>query len=1802
MRAGKEAPEAAPFHPSGAAKLTLPSPAMLALEGYSQFEVVHRGPRSAVLRGRRTSDGTRVMIKTPRAEFPGAPELRRLRHEFELGHAIARGPAEACVVRHLALEPAGPSLALILEDFGARSLVSQVGAGGLPLARFLDLAVALADVVRALHEASLVHLALCPANVLYNADSGALRLCDLSACARLDGVSIEGPLLRGGPAYAAPEQTERTGWTVDSRADLYSLGVTLFELLTGRIPFEGGDALELIHRHLAAAPPSVRALRAEVPAGLTSVLARLLRKNPDERYATASGLHADLVRCRDDLARTGSIATFELGAEDRAGRLAPAPRLYGREREMALLERSLARAASGENVLVLVSGEPGVGKSALVDRLRERVHALSGHYCDGKFEALRSNVPYWAFSNALRSFLRAVLARPETELARWRDRVASALGPNGQLFARLVPDLEALIGPQPEAPALEMEQAQARFRHSLFRLVETVAGPEHPLLIFLDDLQWADQASLWLIEQLATADRLGHLLIVGAYRGSEIARGHPLSALLSRLAGARPPAEIALTELDPTHVEGIVADSLGLSADACRPLAQVVWHKARGNPFFVGQFLRHLVSERLLAFDAANGGWLWDLEGCAAQRVTDNVGDLMASRIHRLSASARQALCHASCIGAEFDVPVLAGVLEMTEAELQAALDEATGEQLVAPASAGTERTRTARYRFLHDHVQQAAYASIPAAARPALHLALGRLLVRLYSPEQRHERLFQLTDQLGRGLELVSDPAEQREIAEICLSAGRRAKGENAYGAAVRYLRSGMDLLGADAWELSYELRLALELEHAESSYLLGDHAEMENGCAAIVLHAKNVVDRVLAHQLRFSAHVARYEMPSAIGVALEALRLLGVDLPANPSRARVALSVARSALRLRGETPASLLARPRLRDPAKLAASQILATLSTAAYLTSPNLFPLVIGELVAIALEHGNSAWAADGYLGWGAIEIAAFGRLERGHAIGSVAPRLIEQLGAAARRCKVETSYQLLIRHWLEPLRSTVEPLCRAVNDGVEHGDLAHASAAAVTAVFYAFAAGRPLAEVSELARSQEGLLSRLGQDRFRRDARRMLQLLACLEGRAPEPQRLAGEFFDEGEALQAGLQAGDGAAIASLSYERAFLLYVYRDDEAALECCRLSARHVESVLGTVYPPALEFLSSLVRLRLLTSGARVSRRKELREVKRSLQRLERWSQGAPENQGHRVHLVRAELARLSLQQNLASQEYERAIALAERSGFLHEQAMALECAGRFHLALRQERIAASTLRAARAAWAAWGAAGKVAALEAEFAALGAGLSPVERALASFVGVADDRAGALDAASIIKASQAIVGEIRLPDLVRRLLAIAMENSGAQRGVLLLRHDGELRVEARADLDSTANRNVGALGSLAEAGELLPISVVESVARTARPVLSADLGEEPRFSHDPYVLTKHPRSVLCAPFVSQGEVNGVVYLENRRMRGAFTPERRELLSLLSSIAAISLQNARLYEDLTRAHTLQLRVSEAQSRFVPSEFLRSLDRESIVDVALGDNTRKEMSILFSDMRGFTPLLETMSPQRHIGFINEYLGRMEPAIVENGGFVDSYVGDAILALFESESDKALAAAVGMSAELARFNQERSRGGASPIAMGVGINTGLLTLGTIGGPTRLKCGVIGDPVNVAARVEALTKHFGCFLLVSHFTRDQLKEPERFELRLVDCVRVKGKTTPIRLYEALAAEPDPRREGKLRTLGSFEEAMDHYLAGRFREAERLFRLCLTLCPNDGAAALLAARCLHHDSEPPPAWEGVHTLTEK
>ena len=1767
---------------------------------YANLEKIHDGNRTIVFRARRLSDGRRVVLKMLRGPYPPPEQAARFQREVETTKSAA-GPG---AIETLGFDTVGDTVAIVLEDFGGTSLASDWATRRPSLEGVLRLAARIVDALARVHERRIVHKDLNPSNIVWNETTGEVKLIDfgISATRSRSTVAMAGTnAIEGTLHYIAPEQTGRMNRSLDYRADFYSLGATLYELLTGRTPFSGDDPLELVHAHIARLPPSPDEVDPAIPRAVADIVMMLLAKNAEDRYQSAFGIKADLITSADQLAKTGTVAPFPLGRVDVVERLQIAQKLYGRDAETAALRSAFDRVAAGAFEMVVVTGYSGIGKTSLVHEIHREITARGGRMVSGKFDQLERNVPYASLIQALSQLLRQILGESDAEVERWRKRLAAAVGEQGRVLTDVLPELEHLIGPQAPAAALPAVEAENRFHFAFRAFVRALATAEHPLVLFLDDLQWADLPSIKLLERLATDAETRHLLILGAYRDNEVTAAHPLQLALETIRKHRELGTIVLGPLTRDDVRSLVADALHRRATETTTLADACFAKTGGNPFFVTQLLESLHADRLLRFDLEAGRWRWDVAEIQAYAVSDDVVAFMAQKIRRMSAASQASLQLAACIGSTFDLATLAIVEERTPQESADGLAEAIALGLVLPLDETVETTpQTARYVFLHDRVQQAAHATIDEGRRAALELAIGRLMLAHSSPAAVDERLFEIVDHLDRGLSLLTSQGERDRVAELNVRAGVRAKQSAAYQPALAYFTCAMRLADESSWTRRYDGTLALYVEASEAAYLAGDYARMDAAIETVTAHARSPLDRVRVLAVRVNAKNAKNDLVGALSTGLEALRLLGIELPGKPNQLSVVSELVRTKLVLAGKSTDRLAALPIMADEHGRAAMKLMLSLISAAYYAMPLLLPLLAFRMVTTTVRRGLAPESSYAMAVYGLV-LCSLNEIDAGYDYGKLALRFAARADDRRAANRARHVFNAHIRFWKEPFRRSSAELREVFQIGVANGDLEYGAFGAFMSTTQRFFAGDPLPEVSIDADRYGAAIRSIGQETSGITHSITRQLIENLSGNVTDPTILAGSAYDERTMLAAHERANDRTNIFVAYCAKTMLGVLFGRPDLAHAAAQANRAYMDGGASTVYVPVFVFHAALAELGLCASLSATARQLAILRVRRGLRDLRRWAGHAPMNNQHRVLLVEAELARVLGDDTAAMRAYDAAITAAHAAGATGEEALANELAGRFHLGRGSRAVARAYLLQATWVYRRWGATAKVRALENEHGDLArVGDRDVTIRTMTTSGSTEARSEALDLDSVMKASQAISGEIELPRVLRRLITIAVENAGATRGLLILDHDGTWLVDA--ELAGAGLEPVVAQGAPLE-GTNLAQSVVAYAVRTREPVVLDDASRSEPFASDPYVVARRPKSVLCAPLLNQGRLQGLLYLENAVTAGAFTAGRLEVLRLLSAQAAISLENAGLYTHLEKALKAQIRLTEAHRRFVPNEFLQNLGRASIVDVELGDCVEKEMSVLFSDIRGFTPLVEGMSPERNIHFINTYLSYMEPEILRHGGFVEGYIGDAIMALFEGTADGSVHAAVDMLRALAKLNESRRATGDGPVEVGIGVNTGLLTMGTIGGSSRIKCGVIGDSVNLAARLETVTKVYRVPLLVSEHTVARLSKRDAFSVREVDRVRVVGRVAPVRLYEVYDADPPALQGAKRAAEVDWTEGAARYYDRDFAGAMDALSRCAALLPKDVVLARRMDRCRRYlAADPGAAWTGVETLDEK
>jgi PAS domain S-box-containing protein len=1497
------------------------------LPGYTVAEEVHHGRRRVVYRATRDRDGARVILKTVADATGGAATLGR---EYDL----LRDLDLEGVPRAIELVNAGGRAVLVLEDAGHTRLRALIPQGGMDASTFLPLALALVEILQRLHQRRVIHKDINPNNILVDPESGRLTLIDFSIATRVqtEHQELRHPsVLEGTIAYLSPEQTGRMNREVDYRTDFYSLGVTFYEMLTGRLPFESADPLEVIHGHIARTPPPPREVRADVPRPLSDMVMKLLAKAAEERYQSALGLMTDLAQWKSDLEAHRELTALTPGRSDVGDRFLVPQRLYGRDRQLARLMAVFEQVGATPSRLLLVSGYAGVGKTSLIRELYKPLAGRRGYFIAGKFDQVM-RVPYGALVQAFRELIQQLLTESDTQVATWRARLTEALGHGAAVLAEVVPEIASLLGPQPPAPALDPTETQNRFRMVFQNFIRTLARREHPLVVFLDDLQWADRATLNLLEPLLVAPEIESLLLIGAYRDNEVDPAHPLSRVIARLEAAG--MAVQRLPLDPLALPDLVSlvrDTLHCDPAEAEPLAHLLSRKTGGNPFFVGQFLKALRDAELLRFDYERERWTFEVEAIASAAMTDNVIDLMTGKIQRLPLDTQRALTLAACVGNSFDRDTLAMVSELAPSQVAADLQPAVEEGLILWLS-------DASYVFLHDRVQQSAYALIPAERKQMVHLAVGRLLRSGIEEGQLDERLFDLVHHLNLGRGLITDQEERTGLALLNLSAGQKAKSATAHEAALGYFTAGLEMITEEMWGSAYDLTFVLHLEAAESEYLCGNFEEAEGRFDHLLRRAATKLDQAKVYRLRSLQYENLSRYPEALATGRECLRLFGVVFPDSATERKAALDREISAIQslLGGRPVESLAELPVMTDPATRTVMSILTDTWPSTYiLGEPALAPLISATMVRLSLIHGNAEESAYGYVTH-AINIGPLrGDYVQAYEFGRLALRVNDRFNDRRLRAKIQQQFHAHVNLWRQPMASCLPYAREACRSGLETGDFLYAAYGAATELWPAMLSTQDLAAFEEDYALNLALIDKLKAAAFADSVKLLLSWARALQGKTRGRLSLSDDRIDEREYVER--YRGNPFFTAIHAVTRLQLCYLFEELDAAREAARGAGEVVHHLAGTIWPVEFEFWNGLTlaaRHPQAPEDERSAGRAEMERARRSLGVL---ADNCPENFRAQALLLGAEIERVSGHIGAAQELYEQAIEYAERTNGLRQLALANELCARLWSERRQDRVAAVYLDAARQAYSRWGASAKVADLERRHGLLLT--SPAADGVTPLGGASTTLAegSSIDLATVIKAARVLSGEMELERLLDKLLVIAIENAGAERGVLVLEHQAAPRVHAQG---SKERITVELQGSLLAGTEAVPVVIVNHVRRTLDSLVLSDASGDDRYRHDPYVLQRHPRSVIVTPLVNQGRLLGIVYLENNLATGVFTPERLALLQVLASQAAIAIQNAQLYSGLKREVTDRARmesalriISEGTAALTGLDFFRTVAR-----------------------------------------------------------------------------------------------------------------------------------------------------------------------------------------------------------------------------------------------------------------------------
>ncbi|BAY34985.1 multi-sensor signal transduction multi-kinase (plasmid) [Nostoc carneum NIES-2107] len=1741
---------------------------MITVSGHQILETIYVGSKTVIYRGFRLGDQQPIIVKVVNNEYPTLNDIARLKHEYDITQFLNM-PG---IVKSYCLKNTNGSLALILEDFGGESLYQYIQIKTLKITEFLTIAIKLVDILGELFKKRIIHQDIKPHNIIISSQTGEIKITDFAIASR---VSRETQFicnlnrLEGTLAYMSPEQTGRMNRSIDYRTDFYSLGVTFYEMLTQHLPFETNDAMELVHCHIAKQPLPPHELNSDIPETISAIILKLLAKTPEERYQSSYGLRADLQKCLNQLCETKQISYFPLGQQDISPIFQIPQKLYGRDREISTLVNACERvlggdrdnlciySPSGYSEMMLISGYSGIGKSALVQEVYQPITKHKGYFIAGKCDQLQRNIPYASIIQAFQTLIRQLLTESDAQIAVWREKILAALSTNCQVIINVIPEIELIVGKQPAVPELGVVESQNRFNRVLQNFIHIFSKPEHPLVIFLDDLQWADSASLKLLQLLMTEADSHYLFLIGAYRDKEVNATHQLMLTLKEIQKHNHKINcgnnlfpklnhISLSPLNLAHVTQLITETLHCEQSRAMPLAELVVEKTHGNPFFVNEFLKSLYTQELVEFDFDQGVWQWNIADIQAAPITNNVVDLMADKIQKLSAQTQQILKLAACIGYQFDLQTLSIVYKKTAIATASDLWEAIESGLILPLGNEDQLLRTEdwikqeteteskfavshlpaliSYKFLHDRVQQAAYCLIPEDQKQIVHLQVGQLLLK-NNQCAREEKIFDIVNQLNFGMQLITNQSEKYELAELNLCAGKKSKLSAAYNSAMNYLRNGMKLLGNCSWEEQYELTLALYQEAVEAAYINGEFAEMERYMQIVLQQAKTVLDKVKVYEIKIQFCAARNKMQGTIETTLEILDLLEIRFPQNPSKLDVQQSYTETKYALAGKEPLDLLDLPEMTDPYQIAALRLMSNVTISAYNTAPIIFQLMTLQQVKLLVQYGNSAVAASSYAWYGLFLSGIVDDIDTGYEFGQLALKILDKFDAKEFQAKTFFAFNIFIMPWKFHVKETLKPLLSSYQIGIEMADFEYAARAALHYGCHSYLAGYPLVETEQDMSKYSHLMLELKQEsvlcKNEIIRRSILKLLDRFE---PTVGCNCGDFNDE-KLLKFLLEANLCNTIFVLAINRLIVSYLLQDFPLVNKYAVLAETYLDSGCAFILGAIFNFYESLYQLAIYAEAESDEKIQILDKVHTNQQKMQIWAYHAPMNFLHKYHLVAAERHRVLGEDIQAIDNYNRAIELSREHEYLQEEALANELAAKFYLTKGMTKIAQVYMVDAHYCYQRWGAIAKVRQLEQTYPQLLIWQSSsfekartsisqtLNRLTTSSTSSSSDTgvAEALDLATVIKASQAIAGEIVLENLLAKLMAIVIENAGATKGVLILCQNGELWIKAVKEVGSDT---VKVLQSLpVNHSDVLPTVIVNYVARTQSDVVLSNATCEGLFIKDIFIKENQPQSVLCTPILNQAKLMGVLYLENHLTTGAFTENHLEVLKILSSQAAISIENALLYQTLeqkVQERTTQLAqanmdlekrnllIRQVFGRYLSDDIVANL-LESPERLKLGGDRRK-MTILTSDLRGFTAISERSQPEEVISILNIYFEYMADVITKYQGSINEFMGDGILVLFgaptprEDDALRAVACACAMQLAMDAVNEKLKYLNFPQLDMGIGINTGLVILGNIGSEKRTKYGIVGSQVNLAYRIESYS--LGGEILISEQTLQEV----------------------------------------------------------------------------------------------------------
>lgn len=1544
---------------------------MINIPGYNLGEKVYEGNKITIYSGIRLNDGMPVLLKLLCAEYPNLYDVIKLKNEYELNQKIHSNN----ILKVYAMESYEKTPVLILEHFHGQSLSGILNEfKKFSLMDFLIIAIKLSQALIDIYNINIIHKAINPENIIINMESKTIKLTgfenaslfsqELSAIDVMD--DLENTL-----EYISPEETGKMKRKIDYRTDFYSLGIIFYEMLTGFLPFQASDKLAMVHCHLAVQPVSPYENDHNIPKVISDIVMKLMEKMPENRYQSAVGLKADLEKCKRLLEDSGSVAYFEIGEKDFSEAFKIPDKLYGREKEINILKDAFQRINKDSLEIVIVTGYSGVGKSQLVNTAWRSMKRHPGYFISGKFDQFEHDIPYSALIRSFKDLVQQILGENREQIEAWKNKLLDSLGSNGQIITNVIPEVEFIIGKQPEVVEVSPEEAKNRFLKVFKDFVRTFCEAQHPLIIFLDDLQWADLPCLKLIEILINDSQISNLLLIGAYRDNEVHEKHLLKLTLDKIQGKNIMVNtILLKPLKLIDIQYLIAEAFHCDSKEANLLAELSYKKTVGNPFFLRQFLYSLYIEQLIEFNKKEWKWQWNLESIKNYQITDNVVELIADRISKFPQNTIETLKLASCIGSQFDLDTLSIIrkkaLRDTYSDICTALEEGMILQL--------DSSICGSYIFLHDRIQQAAYSLIEEKDRNRIHLEIGRLMISGSNLDKNEKKVMDIVNQLNLGIELVNNPTEKEQIAKLELIAARVAKESTAYDTAYKYLSIGIMLMDNYGWENSYKLTHSLYAEAAEIACLNGDYNVVEQYTEIALNNSKTVLDKVKLFEVRIIAYTVQNEKLKVLDTALFVLKLLGMKFPQSPSLADVLISLMKTKFMLTCKKTDDLFQLPEMTDLFLSAALRIMVKMGMATYMISPNLFLLITLKAVRLYIKHGNLDSSPIGYAAYGML-LCYIGDIDSGYEFGQLSLKLLDKFDAKEYKAQTFVLYNCFISSWKLSAKSTLNEFEKTYFIGQETGQLDYACTAACVHNVYAYYSGQNLIDLERKMSEYKSFMNNIKNKEALTTQSIYHQSVLNLIGSSNDIYYLKGEAYDEDQMIPIHLETKDRNNLCDVYINKAILAYLFGEYKEALKNSVAAENYLDGVSATLSVPVFYFYNSLIMLSEFEKQSLFEKKQILKKVSVNQRKMKKWAKHAESNFLHKFYLVKAEQARVLGKTLEAINFYEKAIKLASDNGYIQEEALGNELAAKFYLYLGNKRIAKAYMEQAVYCYVLWGAGSKVNRLSQLYPQIldfyGKSSKPIKNMTVDSENKTDKSAMVLDMATIIKATHAISGEIKLEELLKKLVYILLENAGAQKVCYLIKKEEKYVIQAEGSIDGNKIEVMKEIDI--KNNESLAKKIIYYVGHSGDSVILDDASASDQYKNDPYIAAAKPKSIMCMPVISKGNLLGILYLENNLIKGVFNNERIEILKIISSQLAISMENATLYANLEKSEK-QLRRNH--------EKLEELVEKRTVKLKEEISERKKAEKLLEEMANHDNL--TGLPNRKL-FYSELKNSMESA-------------------------------------------------------------------------------------------------------------------------------------------------------------------------------------------------------------------------